>query len=97
MQAFPELSDTRKLQDYCRGIAERQRAGIVEVTPVDGANGPCLTYIYKRPDCPALTFFGVVYVPAQRNAFTWMIVAYERGITGVREAVVTARMLEAGE
>jgi hypothetical protein len=94
---MPPLSDRTALQRYCRHIAERQGAGLVEVVTAVGAEGPSLTYIYKRLRKPAFTVFGVVTTPMTQGSWTWMVIAAERGSTGVREAVITAKLLEAGQ
>jgi hypothetical protein len=85
------------LRSYCRGVAEDQGAGLVEAATVVGAEGPSIAYIYKRLDAPAITFFGVAATPVALDAWTWMVIAYERGVTGMREAVVTDRLLAAGQ
>jgi hypothetical protein len=95
--AIPKLSDTKSLQNYCRAIAESQSSGLVEVTSTVGAEGPCVAYIYKRLRIPAFTFFGVVATPVPHGTWTWLVVAYERGTTGVREAVITSKLVEAGQ
>ena len=95
--AFPSLSDTGKLQEYCRRVAQLQGAGLIEVATLIGAEGPCVTYIYKRVGTPALTFFGVATTPIPGHRWVWMVVAYERGVTGIREAFVTDKLLEVGE
>jgi hypothetical protein len=91
------LSDERGLQSYCRRIAESQGAGLVEVEAATSAEGPCLKYIYKRLEKPAFKFFGVVAIPVAEATWIWMVVTGERGTTGVREAVVTAKLFEAGK
>ena len=90
------LSDERSLQRYCRRFAESQGAGLVEVEAATSAEGPCLKYIYKRLEKHAFKFFGVVAIPVPQATWIWMIVTLERGDTGVREAVVTAKLFEAG-
>jgi hypothetical protein len=90
------LADDTAMQEHCRSVAEGQRAGLVEVAVASGAEGPCLTYIYKRLDKPAFKFFGVVTAPVRHGTWVWMIVAGERGTTGMREAVVTTRLLDDG-
>jgi hypothetical protein len=90
------LSDARALQGYCRRIAESQRAGLVEVGTAVGAEGPSLTYIYKRLERAAFKFFGVVAIPVPHATWIWMVVTLERGITGLREAEVAARLHGAG-
>jgi len=95
--AFPPLSDVRKLQDHCRNVAESQGAGLIEVASTAGAEGACVTYIYKRLNIPAFTFFSVAATPLATGLWIWMIIAYERGTTGVREAVVTSQLFESGQ
>jgi len=97
VQSLPSLSDTDELRKYCRRSAERQAAGLVEVRSTIGAAGPSLTYIYKRLEVPALTYYGVLSTPFDGGMWRWMILAYERGTTGVREATVTSRLFEAHE
>lgn len=93
----PALSDDVGLQHYCRRICESQRSGLVEIAVRDGAQGRCLTYVYKRLEKAAFKFFGVVATPAAKGSWTWMVLAEERGTTGVREAIVTAQLFEAGK
>ncbi len=96
-QSMPPLSDVASLRGWCRRIAESQRAGLVEVVLAEGVHGPALTYIYKRLQIPAFTFYGVVLTPIADATWIWMIIASEHGLTGVREASVTARRAEAGQ
>lgn len=91
------LSDERCLQSYCRGIAESQGAGLVEVATAISAEGACLTYIFKRLERPAFKFFGVVEIPVSQATWIWMVVTLERGMTGFREAAVTAKLFDEGK
>jgi len=93
---LPSLSDPVGLQRSCRRFSEDQRSGLVDVAVRDGTRGPCLTYVYKRLEIPAFTFFGIVSAPAPAGSWMWMVIARERGTTGVREAVVTARLFNSG-
>ena len=92
-----DLDDDGALQQYSRDVAESQRAGLVEVATVDGGDGPYLTYIYTRLEGAAFRFFGVAESPRDDGTWIWMIVAGERGTSGVREAVVTAQLLKEGK
>lgn len=94
---YAPLDDEAKLQRYCRSVAEGQRAGLVEVGTAAGAEGKCVTYIYKRLEKPAFKFFGVAATPVARGTWVWMVLAREHGTTGVREAVVTTRLFNAGQ
>ncbi len=97
LEALPALSDTTQLRHYCRRMAEGQNSGLVEVTCTAGINGPSVTYIYKRLKIPAFTFFGIVATPIAYGTWIWTMVAYERGVTGQREAVVTTRLIQTGQ
>jgi hypothetical protein len=93
----PSLSDEIGLQRYCRNFAQSQGAGLVEVSTASSAEGPCLRYVYKRLERPAFKFFGVLAIPRPDATWVWMVIAGERGTTGVREAIVTAKLFEAGK
>jgi hypothetical protein len=95
--ALPPPSHTAALQTYCRRNAELQRAGLVELTCTEGANGASVTFVYKRLELPAFKFFGVILIPRSDVMWQWMVIAGERGTTGEREALVAAKMLEAGQ
>ena len=56
-----------------------------------------MSYVYKRLERPAFKFFGVLAIPLPQATWVWMVVAGERGMTGVREAAVTAKLFEAGK
>jgi hypothetical protein len=54
--------------------------------------------IYKRLDMPAFVFTGMLIVaPASKTSTVWTIVARERGMTGVREAAITAMLVNEGK
>jgi hypothetical protein len=93
----PSLSDPAELQRNCRAVSEDLRAGLVEVAVREGVQGPCLTYVYKRLERPAFKFFAVVRAPAPKGSWMWMVISRELGTTGLREAIVTERLLESGQ
>lgn len=45
---------------------------------------------------PAYIFTGMLLVPRQQDSQVWTVVAGEGGITGVREAVMTAELMNSG-
>lgn len=53
--------------------------------------------IYKKQQGMGFLFTGMLLLPAEDQWLVCTVVDAERGVTGVREAVVTAQMLEAGE
>ena len=92
-----ELSDEDERHRYCRQIAESRGAGLVEVRNVETDDGPALFFIYKRLEKPAFVFTGMLMVPSGEYTNVWTMVATERGTTGVREAIITTKLFEAGE
>lgn len=94
---FSDLFDDNQLRRYARNIAEDRKAGLVEAGVVTGVHGPALKFIYKRLEKPAFLFTGMLLVPMKKNTWVWTIVACERGTTGVREAVVTAQLMNEGK
>jgi hypothetical protein len=90
---FPELSDETAVQQWSRSIAEDRAAGLIEVRVVAGTIG----LIYKRLEKPAYIFTGMLFMPRQESCLVWTVVAGERGTTGVREAVVTSELMNAGK
>ena len=93
---LPKLSNERELQDCCRQIAKSQGAGLIEVRVLTGKLGPTATLIYKRLLKPAYQFTGMLFVPNKSPSQVWTVVAKESSITGVREATITAELMNAG-
>lgn len=91
------LSNQVKLQQAVRKIAESREAGLIEVSVVKGVGSEAVSWIYKRLQKPAYIFTGMLWVSRPDGDLLWTIVAGERGTTGIREAVVTAELLDAGE
>ena len=72
----------------------RSRGGCSRSTP--SRSVPSLHWIYKRLQCPAYVFTGMLAVLHHEGQFVWTVVCGERGMTGVREALVTAELVQAG-
>ena len=92
---LPPLSDITALQQWSRALAESRAGGLIEIRTTAGPLGSAVTLIYKRLEKPAYVFTGMLLVPSQ--AHVWTTVARERGTTGVREAVVTTELMNAGK
>jgi hypothetical protein len=93
---LPEISNEVALQQWCRQLAESRHGGMFDVSGVTGALGGAVGLIYKRLQKPAYIFTGMLIVPRQEGSQVWTIVAGEHGTTGVREAVITAELMNAG-
>jgi hypothetical protein len=94
---LPAPENAIALRTYCRRYAQQKKAGLLEVACTHGAEGTSCTFVCKRLEIPAFTFFGVILIPNGHSMWQWLVIAGERGTTGIREAVVAAKMLEAGQ
>lgn len=95
--ALPELSEESALRQWCRDLAESRAAGLIEVRRVGTPLGAAARLIYKRFEKPAYIFTGMLLIPRPEASQVWTVVAGECGTTGVREAVVTRELLNAGK
>jgi hypothetical protein len=94
---LPPVSDEIALQCFARSVAESGAAGLIEVHAAEGPLGVTVGLIYKRLQKPAYVFTGILLVPRGDVSQVWTAVAGERGTTGVREAIVTAELVNAGK
>jgi hypothetical protein len=92
----PQLATPDELHRRCRALAEGQRAGLIEVIIGEHPTTDDYAFIYKRLKVPAFTFFGMVRKPASAGSWIWMVIAGERGTTGVREAVIAGQLMNSG-
>jgi hypothetical protein len=91
---LPPLSDLHALREWCRTMAASREGGLIEVH-ADADRG-AVHWIYKRLQRPAYVFTGMWVVLGPEGQLVWTVVCGERGMTGVREAVVTAELFQAG-
>jgi hypothetical protein len=94
---LPSLSDEEAVRRYCRKLAESGKAGLVEAATTTSSKGPAIKLIYKKLQIPAFRFTGMLIIPLPKATCIWSIVAGEHGMTGVREAVVTAGLMNEGK
>ena len=92
-----QLSDEVALRDISRAIAQSRGGGLIEVGMHTGAVGPTAFLIYKRLLMPAYAFTGMLFVPGLQPSQVWTVVAHEHGITGLREAIITAELFDEGK
>ena len=85
------------LQRYARELAESRGGGLIEVTMVAPRPRPIVSLIYKRLRRPAYMYTGMLIMGGRDTSLVWTIVSSERGMTGVREAIITSEMLRSGE
>ncbi len=82
-----------QVRHWCRELAQERGAGLIEAHGI----GPSARLIYKRLQIPAYVYTGMFITAVQEFTLVWTIVAGEHGTTGVREAVVTASLMNAGK
>jgi hypothetical protein len=93
---LPSLTDAVGLQRWCRDVAESRRAGLIEARAGSGGLGAVVSLIYKRLEMPAYIFTGMLFIPNDEVSRVWTVVSGERGTTGLREAIVTTELMNAG-
>jgi len=93
---LPSLGDTVGLQHWCRAMAERRSAGLIEVRVNTGELGATVSLIFKRLEGDAYIFTGMLLIPSREASRVWTVVSGECGTTGVREATVAAQLINAG-
>lgn len=91
-----QLSDEVALQDFSRSLAENRGGGLIEVSVSTSPLGPTVAVIYKRLLMPAYAYTGMLFAPRAEPPQVWTIVAEERGTTGLREAIITSDLFNAG-
>ena len=93
----PNGTDPSELRIWCRKHAESRGGGLIETRTISGGIGKSVMFIYKRLQMPAYVYTGMLITFARGAWLLWTIVAGEHGTTGVREAVVTSDLINAGK
>lgn len=87
------FSDETALRPWSRSIAEDANAGLIEVRVADSS----ASLIYKRLAQPAYIFTGILFLKRHAAREVWTAVSGEKGVSGVREAVVAAELFKSGK
>jgi hypothetical protein len=90
-------SSETQLRQSARQIAQEAGGGLIEAAVIAPPPRSIVGIIYKRLQLPAYVYTGMLAMTGERFSVIWTVVAGERGMTGVREAVITAEMMKAGE
>lgn len=96
---LPRISDETVLRNRCREIAQGREAGLIEARTMVFGLGPSVAYIYKRMQVQhtGYAYTGMFITSIDSSSLIWTIVAVERGTSGLREALVTADLMEGGK
>ena len=90
-------SDIEKLRRDSRAIAQGSDAGLIEANFVETTLGRSAQFIYKQSQGSGFWFTGMLLTPLQKETIVWTASCTEGQLTGVREAIVTAELLQRGE
>ena len=94
--AWSNASDTDAVRNLARAHAEECGAGLVEASIVSPSDPRIVSFIYKKLVGTGFRFNGIQIVISKPFSWIWTVVDQEKGTTGVREAVVTDRMIGEG-
>lgn len=93
----PVPEDHNNLRDWFRRMARDCGAGLIEADIVESCCGQSSQMIYKRLIGTGFMFTGMLLMPAGDRSIVWTASSQETGVTGLREAVVTADLMSRGE
>ncbi len=91
---LPPLTDHKKLIKHARHLA--RPGAIVSVDVVTESLVPLVQVIYKRDVHPGYVYTGILKIPFKGCGYYIAGVFRERGMTGERESVAAAKLLEEG-
>ena len=86
-----------ELQRSARRLAESAGGGLIEVSRAAHGSLPLVRLVYKRLQHPAYVYTGMLFMAGQATTLVFTIVAGEGNMTGIREATVTAELMQSGE
>ena len=81
---------------YAREVAASSGGTLVWADRRTCGDIPAVAFIYKREQLPAYAYTGMITINTDERHFVIAMASVERGMTGVRDALVTARLLESG-
>ena len=89
-------TDVPSARRILRGLAAGNKGSVVYADLVQRAGMQMGALIYKREQLPAYAYTGILIVRGSPDHFQFTVASIERGTTGVRDALVTARLMEQG-
>lgn len=93
---WADASERDAVQKLARARAESSGAGLVEAGIVSPSAPRIVSFIYKKLVGSGFMFTGVLIVLSEPFSWIWTVVDREKGTTGAREALITARMFQEG-
>ena len=89
--------DVASLRDQSRRLASSKGGSLVYADAVAVADRKASALIYKRDQVPAYQYIGMLLVRNDADRFVFSMNSTESGTTGVRDALVAARLVEQGK
>jgi len=96
-RGFPSLSDREALTKYGRTFAESQGGSIVSMDTFLEGTVELAQCVYKRQRGSGYAYTAMIWVPLRNAVHVVTLFCGEGRMTGVREAVVAAKLAEEGE
>lgn len=94
----PDLPKTSEFSDFhatLRGAARAAGAALVDFEIVTFAGTPAIRQILRVPQKPSgMTYLGAITLPFAKFSYVLKVQCEERGVTGIREAVLLAEALK---
>ncbi len=92
--SYIPVNETRRMRNLCRAIAESKRGGLIEARFIGAGHDAPILMVYKRLHGGAFRYTGMLMSCTKKGSpLVWVVISGERGTTGVREAVVTTKLL----
>jgi hypothetical protein len=85
------------LRTRARELAAIHQGGIVQADFVDRSGVRMASLIFKHEQLPAYAYRGMLIIPGDGDHFVVTVESVERGTTGIRDAMVTAHLLQEGK
>ena len=90
------LSDEEGWRSECRPIAEDIGGAIISGDSFEQEPAPMFQFVYKKEDGNGYLYGGMLLIPRHDSMYVISSSCREHGVTGTREALVTAQLAEDG-
>ena len=91
------IADINGIRFIYRTLANQSGAGLLAAEVVDVQGMSCVETIFKLPqENRGMVYIGSITVPFEQLSYVVKIQSVERGVTGIREAVILDRLMGEG-
>jgi len=92
---IPNTKDINNLRDYYRNQIVQHNGGLIQVDMIKLKNQDAIKTIFKIPQQPSgMVYLASLTIPFKNRSYVIKIQALEVGMTGIRETVITDRLLK---